>query len=110
MRTPIDVDEAAEPSYVSTGHLPSAERVDALLADAHERFKSVQEGKVADYIPALARSPRDLFGLCVVETNGAVHTPGIRGTGSQSRASPSLLCLRSSAKRSAPSRPGNGLG
>jgi glutaminase len=79
MRTPIDVDEAAEPSYVSTGHLPSAERVDTLLADAHGRFKSVQEGKVADYIPALARSPRDLFGLCVVETNGAVHTAGDTG-------------------------------
>jgi glutaminase len=76
MRTPFDVDEAAGASYVSTGHLPPAERVDTLLAEAYERFKSVDEGKVADYIPALARAPRGLFGLCVAETNGAVHAAG----------------------------------
>jgi glutaminase len=56
--------------------LPPAERVDTLLAEAYERFKTVDEGKVADYIPALARTPRNLFGLCVVESNGAVHTAG----------------------------------
>ena len=76
MHTPLNSDDAAEPSYVSTGHLPPGERVDTLLAEAYERFKSVDEGKVADYIPALARTPRDLFGLCVVETNGSVHATG----------------------------------
>ena len=76
MRTPLDNDEQTELAYVSTGHLPPAERVDTLLAEAYERFKSVDEGDVADYIPALARTPRALFGLCVVETNGAVP-PGI---------------------------------
>src|SRR5271167_2305698 len=76
MRTPLDVDEVTGPAYVSTGHLPPAERVDTLLAEAYERFKTIDEGKVADYIPALARTPRNLFGLCVVETNGAVHTAG----------------------------------
>jgi glutaminase len=76
MHTPLDIDEVTGPAYVSTGHLPPAERVDALLAEAYERFKTDDEGKVADYIPALARTPRDLFGLCVVETNGAIHTAG----------------------------------
>jgi glutaminase len=76
MHTPLDIDEVPGPAYVSTGHLPPAERVDALLAEAYERFKTDDEGKVADYIPALARTPRDLFGLCVVETNGAIHTAG----------------------------------
>jgi glutaminase len=76
MRTPLEIDESAGPSYVSTGHLPPAERVDNLLAEAYERFKSVDEGKVADYIPALARTPRGLFGLCVVEANGDVHAAG----------------------------------
>jgi glutaminase len=56
MRTPLEIDGSAGPSYVSTGHLPPAERVDNLLAEAYERFKSVDEGKVADYIPALART------------------------------------------------------
>ena len=78
MHTPLDFDEGTGPAYVSTGHLPPAERVDTLLSEAYELFKTVDEGKVADYIPALARTPRSLFGLCVVETNGAVHTAGGR--------------------------------
>jgi glutaminase len=76
MRTPLDIDVPAGAAYVSTGHLPPAERIDTLLAEAYEQFKSVDEGKVADYIPALARTPRDLFGLCVVEPSGAVHAAG----------------------------------
>jgi glutaminase len=79
MQTPLDIDELTEPGYVSTGHLPPAERVDTLLAEAYERFKTDDEGTVADYIPALARTPRNLFGLSVVETNGAVHTAGDTG-------------------------------
>jgi glutaminase len=72
----LDPDQAVGRFYVSTGHLPPAERVDTLLAEAYERFRSVDEGKVADYIPALGRTPRGLFGLCVVETNGTVHAAG----------------------------------
>jgi len=70
------VDEAIGPSSVSTGHLPSGELVKTLLSEGHERFKSVNEGKVADYIPALARTPRELFGLCVAGINGAVYAVG----------------------------------
>jgi glutaminase len=76
MQTVLDLDEITGPVYVSTGHLPPAERVDTLLADACERFKLNDDGKVADYIPALARTPRNLFGLCMVETNGAIHAAG----------------------------------
>jgi glutaminase len=71
MHTLLDMDEVSGP-----GHLPPAERVDTLLGEAYERFKSVDEGKVADYIPALARTPRHLFAVCVVETNGALHATG----------------------------------
>jgi glutaminase len=70
------LDEAFGPSSVSTGHLPAAERVRTLLSEGHERFKSVNEGKVADYIPALARTPRELFGLSVVGINGALYAVG----------------------------------
>ena len=76
MHTLLDMDEVSGPAFVSTGHLPPAERVDTLLGEAYERFKSVDEGKVADYIPALARTPRHLFAVCVVETNGALHATG----------------------------------
>jgi glutaminase len=47
-----------------------------LVAEAHERFKSDNEGKNADYIPALAKVPSDLFGVCVVSTSGAAYAAG----------------------------------
>ena len=61
---------------VSTGPLPAAERLRALVAETHERFKSVSEGRVADYIPALATVPGGLFGVCVVGTSGNIHAAG----------------------------------
>ena len=64
------------PSPVSTGQLPQAQLVRTLVAEAHERFKSNNEGKNADYIPALAKVPSDLFGVCVVSTSGAVYAAG----------------------------------
>jgi glutaminase len=63
-------------SPVSTGRLPAAERVRALVAEAHERFKSIDEGKNADYIPALAKVPSDLFGVSVVGTSGIAVAAG----------------------------------
>lgn len=74
MRT--STDEATAHSAISTGHLPPADLVQALVADAHNRFKSVKQGKVADYIPALAKVSHELFGLCVVEVSGAVYAAG----------------------------------
>jgi hypothetical protein len=58
-------------STVSTGHLPAAELASALVAEAHKRFKSIDEGKNADYIPALAKVPGELFGVCVIGTSGS---------------------------------------
>jgi glutaminase len=63
-------------SPVSTGHLPAAERVRALVAEAHERFKSIDEGKNAEYIPALANVPSDLFGVCIVGSSGTAFAAG----------------------------------
>lgn len=62
--------------YVSTGHLPPADVVSALVAEAHERFKSDRTGQNAQVYPALARVPSDLFGICVVGTNGNVFAAG----------------------------------
>src|SRR5262245_13484035 len=66
-------------SCISTGHLPPSERVGALVAEAHARFKAIDDGKVADYIPALAKAPRELFAVCVVETSGTTHESGDTG-------------------------------
>ncbi|MEZ0213822.1 MAG: glutaminase A [Xanthobacteraceae bacterium] len=72
-----EVEEAENgPAYVSTGHLPSAERIDALVRGAHRRFKSNDAGENSQVYPALARVPRDLFGICVVGTSGNVYEVG----------------------------------
>ena len=62
--------------YVSTGQMPQAERVKALVDEAYEKFKTNTEGKNADYIPALAKVPSNLFGVCVVNVGGAVYSVG----------------------------------
>ena len=46
------------------------------MAEAYERFKSASEGRVANYIPALAMVPAELFGVCLVGTSGNIHAAG----------------------------------
>lgn len=76
MNLRTSVNEITEHHNVSTGHLPPVELVTSLVAQAHDRFKSITDGKVADYIPALAQVPADLFSICIVETNGNIYTAG----------------------------------
>ena len=60
--------------YVSTGHLPRAEVVAQLVADAHARYRGHGAGEVSRVYPALSRVPADLFGVAVVSVAGAeVH-------------------------------------
>jgi glutaminase len=76
MNTAASINTKSLSLPVSTGHLPPADRVQSLVDEAYDRFRSIDTGKVADYIPALAKVNPELFGLCVVEVNGAVHTAG----------------------------------
>jgi glutaminase len=68
--------QATTPPYVSTGHLPSPERVRALVAEAHTRFRSNTDGENSTVYPALARVPSKLFGICVVGTTGSLYAVG----------------------------------
>src|SRR5262249_45053051 len=61
---------------VSTGRLPSPEMVKSLVSEAYERFKSNAEGCSSDLYEALARVPRNLFGVCMVGTSGNVYAVG----------------------------------
>jgi glutaminase len=63
-------------SYISTGRLPAAEEVQRLVDEAHERFRTVTLGGNSQVYPALARVPSDLFGICVVGTNGRIISVG----------------------------------
>ena len=72
-----DDEDATRPAaLVSTGQLPAATEVAAVLAEGHERYRFDDTGMVADYIPALADVDPDLFGACVVGTEGQVFDIG----------------------------------
>jgi glutaminase len=64
------------PAYVSTGHLPPPEHIQALVTEAWELFRADTNGESSQVYPALARVPADLFGVCVVGVTGRVFAAG----------------------------------
>jgi glutaminase len=62
--------------YVSTGHLPPPEDVQALVTEVWERFRGDTDGQNSQVYPALARVERDLFGVCIVGVSGRVYPAG----------------------------------
>jgi glutaminase len=50
--------------------------IDAALKAAHEKYKGLKEGAVADYIPALAKVDPNIYGIVLVTVDGKVHTAG----------------------------------
>jgi glutaminase len=63
-------------SWISTGHLPTEAVVAELVAEAHRRFATVNQGKVATYIPALAAADPTHFGIAVAATSGQLFEAG----------------------------------
>ena len=57
-------------AYVSTGKLPDVDAVRRHLETAYERHRSVDDGEVADYIPALAAASPQSFGACIAGVGG----------------------------------------
>jgi glutaminase len=55
---------------------PSPGAIQAALDAAHEKYRGLQEGKNADYIPALAKVDPGLYGIALVTTDGRVYTAG----------------------------------
>ena len=47
-----------------------------MVAEAHERFRSNDEGETSQVYPALASAPRGLFGICVAGTSGRIYAVG----------------------------------
>jgi glutaminase len=52
------------------------DQINAALKAAYEKYKGLQEGKNADYIPALAKVDPNVFGIAIVTTDGKVYTMG----------------------------------
>ena len=63
-------------AFVSTGDLPAPDAVAAAIDEAFARFGASADGEVSRVYPALARVPADLFGICVVSTEGRAYAVG----------------------------------
>jgi hypothetical protein len=61
---------------VSTGVLPPDADVQALITAGYERYLDVNEGAVADYIPALAAASPSAFGVCIAGVQGQLFSIG----------------------------------
>nr|WP_314069931.1 glutaminase A [uncultured Roseococcus sp.] len=72
----LHLDDTARSGTVSTGRMPDPATVTSLVEEAHRRYGPISEGKVADYIPALAQASPDLFGICVAGVDGALFSVG----------------------------------
>jgi hypothetical protein len=67
-----------ETGHVSTGVLPPDTDVQGLILAGYERYRDLDEGAVADYIPALAAASPTAFGVCVAGV-GPVEVTGSAG-------------------------------
>jgi glutaminase len=54
----------------------SAAAIQAAMIRAYDKYKGLNEGKNADYIPALAEVPSNYFGIAVVTGDGKVYQAG----------------------------------
>jgi len=56
--------------------LQAATDIDAVLKAAYDKYKGLEEGANADYIPALAKVDPNLFGIVLVTVDGKVYSVG----------------------------------
>lgn len=75
----METDVVGVEQNVSTGALPGWGQVEDLVDAAHRRYRDLPDGTVADYIPVLAETDPELFGIAVAETGGATHRAGDAG-------------------------------
>jgi len=54
----------------------AAADIDAVVKAAYEKYKDLEEGANADYIPALAEVDPNLFGIVLITVDGRVYTAG----------------------------------
>jgi glutaminase len=55
---------------------PAPAAIQTAIDAAYAKFRTLKEGKNADYIPALAKVDPNLFGIAVVTADGKVYTAG----------------------------------
>lgn len=56
--------------------IPSKTDIETALNAAYEKYRTVQEGKNADYIPALAKVDPRIYGIALVTNDGKIYAAG----------------------------------
>jgi glutaminase len=52
------------------------DQINAAIKAAYDKYKTLKEGKNADYIPALAKVDPNVYGIALVTTDGKVYSTG----------------------------------
>jgi glutaminase len=55
---------------------PAKPQVDAAMKAAYDKYRTIQEGKNADYIPALAKVDPNIYGIALVGVDGSINSLG----------------------------------
>lgn len=63
-------------AFATTSAAQSSAEIESALRLAHEKYLNLQEGKNADYIPALAAVDPSIFGIALVTADGKLYTVG----------------------------------
>jgi glutaminase len=66
----------ASPVQAQSAQAGQDQAIVTALNETYAKFKNLQEGKNADYIPALAKVDPNIFGIALVTTDGKVYTAG----------------------------------
>ncbi|MHA7238689.1 glutaminase A [Arthrobacter sp. TMS1-12-1] len=69
-------DPAGDTTFASTGHLPDRPTVSELLRATYATYSAIEDGAVADYIPALAAADPGRFGISVCGVDGTSYSIG----------------------------------
>jgi glutaminase len=72
---PNDKADVGAARTTQTGTLQAAE-IEAALNAAYTKYKTLQEGANADYIPALAKVDSNIYGIALVTPDGKIYTAG----------------------------------
>ena len=67
---------AAAPALAQKGKAPAGPDYQGAINQTHAKYLSLQEGKNADYIPALAKVDSKIYGIALVTVDGKVYTTG----------------------------------
>jgi glutaminase len=63
-------------AVVSADQLLKKADIDAALSAAYAKYKNLEEGANADYIPALAKVDSNIYGIALVTPDGQIYTVG----------------------------------